>query len=52
MMDVDGLFGKDDEQPNNLTEAQIMQQQMREFNRLLANGQNEKKGKRLVTVAI
>ena len=38
MLDVDGLFRKDDEQPNELTDAQIMQQQMKEFSRLLAIG--------------
>ena len=42
MLDVDGLFYKDDEQPNELTDAQIMQQQMKEFNRLLVKGQNER----------
>ena len=45
MLDVDGLFRKDDDQPNELTDAQIMQQRMNEFNRLLAKGQNERQVK-------
>ena len=42
VLNVDGLLRKYDEQPNRLTDAQIIQQQMREFTRLLVNGQNEK----------
>ena len=41
MLAVNWLFCKNDEQPNKLTDAQIMQLQMKEFNRLLAKGQNE-----------
>ena len=40
MLDVDGLFRKGDEQTNKLTDAQLVQQQMKEFSRLLATGQN------------
>ena len=49
MLDIDGLFRKGDEQPNELTDAQIMQQQMKEFNRLLAKGQSERQEKRSAT---
>ena len=52
MLDVDGLFRKDDEQPNELTDAQIMHQQMKEFNRLLAKGQNKRQEKRLATSCV
>ena len=38
MLDVDGLFRKDDEQPNELTDGQIIQQQMKEFHGLLVKG--------------
>ena len=33
----------DDDQSNRCTDAQIMSQQMREFTRLLAKGQDEKR---------
>ena len=52
MLDVDGLFRKDDGQPNELTDTQIMQQQMKEFNRLLAKGQNERQENRLATSCV
>ena len=52
MLDVDGLFRKDDEQPNRLTDAQIMQQQMKEFSRLLPKGQNERQEKRSATSCV
>ena len=49
MLDVDGLFRKDDEHPNELTDAQIMQQQMNEFSRLVVTGQKERQEKRSPT---
>ena len=52
MLDVDWLFRKDDEQPNELTDPQIMQQQMKEINRLLAKGQNERQEKRSATSCV
>ena len=52
MLNVDGLFRKDDEQPNELTNAQNMQQQMKEFNRLLAKGQIERQEKRSATSCV
>ena len=42
LMDADGLFREDDEQSNRLIDAQVMQQQIREFNRLLVKGQRTK----------
>ena len=51
-MDADGLFREDDEQSNRLTDAQVMQQQIREFNRLVAEGQNERQYKRSATSCI
>ena len=52
MLDVDGLFRMDDEQPNELTYAQIMQQQTKEFNGLLAKGQNGRQEKRSATSCV
>ena len=52
MLDVDGLFRKNDEQPNELTDAHIMQQQMKEFNRSLAKGQNERQEKLSATSCV
>ena len=52
ILDVDGLFRKDVEQKNELTYAQIMQQQMKKFNRLLAKGQNERQVKRSATSCV
>ena len=46
LLNADGLFRENDEQPNRLTDAQVMQQQMREFNRLLAKGEKVRQGKR------
>ena len=45
LLNVSGFFRDDDEQQNRLTDARVMQQQMREFNRLLAKGQNERQDK-------
>ena len=55
MLDVDGLFRVDDDQPNSLTDSEIMQQQMRDFTRLLAKckTKSKKDGQSyLVSVAI
>ena len=52
MLNVDGLFRKDNEQPNEFIDAQIMQQQMKEFNRLLAKAQNERQEKRSATSCV
>ena len=49
LLDVDGLFREDDEQPNRLTDTKVMQQQMREFNRLLAKREKERQEKRSAT---
>ena len=43
MLDVNELFREDDELPSRLAEAQIMQQQVIEFNRQLAKGQSGSK---------
>ena len=39
MLDVDGLFREDDDQPDRRTDTEIMQQQMLQFARLLAKGE-------------
>ena len=53
MLDVDGLFRKNDDQPNELTDAQITQQQMKKFNRLLAKGRaKDKKNEQLHLVYV
>ena len=52
LLDIEGLFHEDDEQPNMLTDAQVVQQQMREFNRLLAKGKKERQGKRSATSCV
>ena len=52
MSDIDGLFRKVDKQPNVLTDAQVMQQQMKEFNLSLAKEQNERQEKRSATSCV
>ena len=49
LLDVNGLYRKDDEQLDKLTDTQIMQQHMKEFNRLLAKGLYERQEKRSAT---
>ena len=52
LLDADGLFHEDGEQSNRLTDAQVMQQQMREFNRLIAKGEKERQEKRSATSCV